>query len=174
VRYTVSPGYSSSEFCSSQGGDVEVSYLPDNSGGGRVITTSSQIAMLVFTWLPRIFLVLGVSIFIVRLVSIIGGAWLFVWGRRRTRSVPETDTSGLLERLHEAWGQSATATPDLNNPIASVLNINKAPPAAPSSPPPGWYHNPNGPGERWWDGTTWGEHTRTGSPPPPPPRFLHE
>ena len=25
-------------------------------------------------------------------------------------------------------------------------------------PPAGWYDDPEGPGRRWWDGTTWTEH----------------
>ncbi len=28
----------------------------------------------------------------------------------------------------------------------------------PSTPPPGWYTNPTGPGYRWWDGAAWTEH----------------
>lgn len=31
-----------------------------------------------------------------------------------------------------------------------------------NGPPPGWYDDPNGPGERWWDGTRWTEHHRGG------------
>ena len=32
------------------------------------------------------------------------------------------------------------------------------------SPAPGWYDDPDGPGERWWDGERWTEH-RHGSEP---------
>jgi hypothetical protein len=48
------------------------------------------------------------------------------------------------------------------------------PPAAPSptpppvqaGPPPGWYNDPHGAAvQRWWDGTTWTDHTQ---PVPPP------
>ncbi len=46
-------------------------------------------------------------------------------------------------------------------------------PPTPAGPPPGWYPDPDGSGERWWTGTGWGEHERqsprpapAGSPPP--------
>jgi Protein of unknown function (DUF2510) len=29
----------------------------------------------------------------------------------------------------------------------------------PSAPPPGWYANPTGPGQRYWDGTGWTQWT---------------
>ncbi|MVA74670.1 DUF2510 domain-containing protein [Auraticoccus sp. F435] len=42
-----------------------------------------------------------------------------------------------------------------------------------SGPPPGWYPDPDGSGERWWTGSGWGEHDRhspgpapQGAPPP--------
>jgi hypothetical protein len=28
----------------------------------------------------------------------------------------------------------------------------------PGAPPPGWYTDPDGPGQRWWDGERWTEH----------------
>lgn len=28
----------------------------------------------------------------------------------------------------------------------------------PQPPPAGWYDDPEGPGQRWWDGTAWTEH----------------
>lgn len=50
------------------------------------------------------------------------------------------------------------------------VNATAAPP--PAGPPAGWYRDPQGqPLERWWDGSTWTDHTRTpDAPPPPPPR----
>lgn len=41
---------------------------------------------------------------------------------------------------------------------------------------PGWYPDPNGEGQRYFDGTKWGPHAPTDKPPPPPraaaePRF---
>lgn len=33
--------------------------------------------------------------------------------------------------------------------------------------PPGWYADPEGPGQRYWDGDRWTEH-RSATPPPPP------
>lgn len=37
-----------------------------------------------------------------------------------------------------------------------------APPTtlSPTNPPSGWYNNPDGDGERWWDGQGWAEQTR--------------
>ncbi len=32
-------------------------------------------------------------------------------------------------------------------------------------PPPGWYQNPEGPGQRYWDGTQWTEHRIPAEPP---------
>ena len=32
------------------------------------------------------------------------------------------------------------------------------------TPPPGWYANPHGAGQRWWDGTAWTEHVQTPTP----------
>ena len=32
------------------------------------------------------------------------------------------------------------------------------PPPAPQGPPPGWYPNPEGGGQRYWDGARWTEH----------------
>lgn len=33
-----------------------------------------------------------------------------------------------------------------------------SPTREPEAPPPGWYTDPNGPGQRWWDGERWTEH----------------
>jgi uncharacterized membrane protein YhaH (DUF805 family) len=35
-----------------------------------------------------------------------------------------------------------------------------------SSPAPGWYRNPAGPGERWWNGVAWSDSVRTDAAPP--------
>ena len=32
------------------------------------------------------------------------------------------------------------------------------------APPPGWYANPQGSGQRWWDGTAWTEHVQQPAP----------
>lgn len=36
------------------------------------------------------------------------------------------------------------------------------------APPPGWYPDPHGSGQRWWDGTRWTEHAQ--APPSGDPR----
>lgn len=42
-----------------------------------------------------------------------------------------------------------------------------APTPQPQGPPAGWYPDPGGqPVQRWWDGTTWTEHTQAGMPQP--------
>ena len=37
-------------------------------------------------------------------------------------------------------------------------------------PAPGWYSDPQGPGQRYWDGTQWTEHRAPAAPGPPPPQ----
>ena len=37
----------------------------------------------------------------------------------------------------------------------------------PSSPPAGWYADPAGSGQRYWDGANWTKHSRAGQPAPP-------
>ena len=40
------------------------------------------------------------------------------------------------------------------------------------TPPPGWYQDPEGQGQRWWDGTHWTDRVAGRAPaPPPPPRY---
>ena len=44
-----------------------------------------------------------------------------------------------------------------------------------TTPPGGWYQDPSGPPglQRWWDGTTWTDHTQVAmAPPPVPPTHL--
>ncbi len=40
--------------------------------------------------------------------------------------------------------------------------------AGPGSTPAGWYDDPAGPGQRWWDGAAWTEHRQAAAPPPQP------
>lgn len=50
-------------------------------------------------------------------------------------------------------------------PVSAPVRVSAPPapparPAAPQGPPPGWYNDPQGvAGQRWWDGTSWTEHT---------------
>lgn len=41
----------------------------------------------------------------------------------------------------------------------------------PPGPPAGWYQDPEGPGQRWWDGAQWG--AQAAPPAPPAPRQTH-
>jgi uncharacterized protein DUF2510 len=43
-------------------------------------------------------------------------------------------------------------------------------PAAPA----GWYSNPQGPGQRYWDGMEWTDHLNEAAPPPPAPVALQQ
>ena len=43
----------------------------------------------------------------------------------------------------------------------------EAPRQAPDTAPAGWYSDPDGQGERYWDGNAWTDHFRSASPPPP-------
>lgn len=38
-----------------------------------------------------------------------------------------------------------------------------------SPPAPGWYHDPAGPGQRWWNGVAWSDATRPAAPAGVPP-----
>lgn len=35
--------------------------------------------------------------------------------------------------------------------------------AGPQQPPAGWYDDPEGAGQRWWDGSAWTEHRQQGA-----------
>ena len=43
-----------------------------------------------------------------------------------------------------------------------------APPQASQNPPPGWYQNPEGPGQRYWDGIRWTDQYAQAPVPPAP------
>jgi hypothetical protein len=68
------------------------------------------------------------------------------------------------ERLDPAHSQAGIGT------VAATMGQ----PAPPQLPPAGWYRNPHGPGQRYWDGSQWTEHQRLDPEPavdrPPPPR----
>lgn len=56
-------------------------------------------------------------------------------------------------------------------PKGAVLSASTSPP---QSPPAGWYNDPEGSGQRWWDGGQWTEHVQPGhrtpgAPPAPVP-----
>lgn len=44
----------------------------------------------------------------------------------------------------------------------------------PGSAPPGWYPDPSGHGQRWWDGSRWTEHYVVPRPVGPPPPALQQ
>ncbi len=63
---------------------------------------------------------------------------------------------------------AAAAAKAAENAVASGT---VPPPPRPTSVPAGWYPDPHGAQSllRWFDGTTWTDHThRTDTPPPPP------
>jgi hypothetical protein len=45
--------------------------------------------------------------------------------------------------------------PYAGNPYAPTGQSSPVGPPRPVVPPPGWYANPSGPGQRYWDGVTW-------------------
>ena len=54
------------------------------------------------------------------------------------------------------------AVTGLANSVVESLQGGGAGPAGPQQPPAGWYEDPDGPGQRWWDGTAWTEHRQRG------------
>jgi hypothetical protein len=104
--YTRAAGYSSSGLCDRVVGDpVEVSVAPSDPARGRLVTTGGTIAA---TWLPRapwLLIVGGAWTFLVRLVEIVVGLRLLLWGRRTVRGSSGTaDDAAILAELQAAWG----------------------------------------------------------------------
>lgn len=93
----------------------------------------------------------------------------FAWAAKKTTSdvylqvrtdrfavgfqIPKT-SAGAMHATLGGW----TAHLRADRPIEPVPTV---PPPAPQAPPAGWYNDPEGhAAQRWWDGTTWTEHTQ--------------
>lgn len=60
-------------------------------------------------------------------------------------------------------GKEAAAMREVRDAIQAAMDQAAAPPPPPptSGPPAGWYNDPQGgPDQRWWDGSSWTEHTQ--------------
>ena len=106
--YERSPGWSGSGLCDLVVGDpVEVSVVASDPARGRLVTGGTGLAA---TWIPRapwLLIVLGGRTALVRLVELVAGAWLLVWGRRagrELRGTPQDDA--IVAELRRAWAGS--------------------------------------------------------------------
>jgi hypothetical protein len=104
--YSRAAGYSSSGLCDRVVGDVvEVSIDPADPARGRLVTAGGTIAA---TWLPRapwLLIVGGAWTFLVRLIEIVVGLRLLLWGRRTVKGASATgDDAAILAELRAAWG----------------------------------------------------------------------
>jgi hypothetical protein len=108
-RYSRPTGYASSGLCRRVVGEpVEVSLDVADPARGRLITSGGGVAA---TWLPRapfLLIALGAWTTLVRLVEIVVGIRLILWGRRTVRSSAATgNEEAILAELRAAWESSA-------------------------------------------------------------------
>jgi hypothetical protein len=167
--YSVRSGYGSTSLCDDMGKTYQVSYLPDNPAGGRMVASGGDaIFQKMITWLPWLMLIIGVYTFLIRAASIAGGTYLLLWGKKQVKTHPPVDVRNLEEELMAAWGTSKKPLWSFGGnaqPVAGSLGslgglVSQSPSPQPAAPPPGWYQDPDGQGQRWWDGTQWTEHAQ--------------
>lgn len=111
--YERSPSYAGSSFCDLVVGDtVEVSLVPSDPARGRLTSDGTS---LFATWIPRapwLLVVAGAWTTLVRLVEIVVGIRLLLWGRRVGREeAPSGTEERVLAELKRAWGGEPAAAP---------------------------------------------------------------
>ncbi|HRA75040.1 MAG TPA: superinfection immunity protein [Propionicimonas sp.] len=107
-------------------------------------------------------------------LAVLGGLYLLPWAIAATRG-KATQWGVFWLNLLLGWTgvgwivalvMACTAhRPVVYQPVLQVMPVVQVmpvlPPApAPSGPPAGWYTDPVGDGNRYWDGTAWSQHTR--------------
>ncbi|TAK68719.1 MAG: DUF2510 domain-containing protein [Actinomycetota bacterium] len=95
-------------------------------------------------------------------------------GRRHQLHFLKKHTAGfaaLYEELTRALAERSQVDPVAHEgswPATVKLRIvPDLPPPPPPDVPAGWYPNPHGPGQKYWDGSGWTEHTAPQAAPPP-------
>ena len=165
VSYTKESSLSSSSYCNAEGREFSVSYLPERPNDGRILSKEGALFKNIFKYVGLFVMVSGAFVVLLRLSSIIAGAWLWFWGRSRKKNNPKTSDSDWMGVLQEAWGSSTKKTSSLDN-LPSWGNVStlagyKHPSESPAAPvprqaPAGWYPDPSAPsGKRWWTGSHW-------------------
>lgn len=120
--YERSPGWSGSGLCDLVVGDpVEVSVVASDPARGRLVTGGTGLAAI---WIPRapwLFIVLGAWTTLVRLVELVVGTWLLLWGRRTARALRGTPVDdAIVAELKRAWAGGADAAPGATGPMTGT------------------------------------------------------
>ena len=80
-----------------------------------------------------------------------------------TRKILSASSAGLVDFRSdkERIARNTKKTYKAINGQPTTILVQAAPAAAPVTPPPGWYADNLDPYQnRWWNGTSWTEHTR--------------
>lgn len=86
-----------------------------------------------------------------------------VAGHAMTLKVLGNKGDQLLQLLNDGVSGKLKADAQGSAPAPAAAPV--APPAPSQGPPAGWYNDPHGePVQRWWDGSTWTDHTTVASP----------
>ena len=97
-------------------------------------------------------------------VTILTGLYMLPWAIAATRGKANQWTvfavSLLLGWTGIGWIVALVMACTAHRPVFGMPMVGYAPVAAlpPTSPPAGWYPNPDGPGRRYWDGYQWTQH----------------
>jgi hypothetical protein len=120
--YERTPGWTGSGLCDLVVGDpVEVSVLASDPGRGRYVSGGTGVAA---TWIPRgpwLLIALGGWTTLVRLVELIVGIRLLLWGRRTSRELRGTPVDdAIVAELKRAWAGEAGPLPGPAGPATGT------------------------------------------------------
>lgn len=124
--YTKETSYYSSSLCGSEGRPIEVSYLPERPADGRVIDSDIGWFTSIFRYIGLFIIATGVLLIVTRLISIVAGAWLWFWGRRRKSQFPKNSDIDWMRLLQEAWGSTGLKGNTVQQPNTLVESITGA------------------------------------------------
>jgi hypothetical protein len=172
ATYTVKSAYSSSSMCNTLGDTYQVSYMPQDPAGGRVLLGGEGEFLGFFLKLfPLLLIGFGIYTILVRGASIGGGVYLLLWGKKQVESNPEVPLGEIQQELVDAWGKGekgigskfSFGSKPTGGSLLEVLGdaMTQTPPTHPPQPeqttrpldpPADWYIQPG-----------------SGTPQPPPP-----